>query len=185
MKLMIQLPNSLKKGLHTPQLERDSCGVGMLADLTGAASYSIVDDALKMLENMEHRGACGCEKNTGDGAGILVQIPHAFFSNFCQTKNVLLPIPGRYGVGMFFLPKDIKQQEFCLRVIEAHSRNTDFEVLARRNVPVDKSMIGQSALDSEPAIVQLFFKTIGFNYKALERRFQKVYVHEPSLEGNL
>jgi len=160
-----------KKGLHVPSEERDSCGVGLIAKLTGEASHGIVEDALTMLENMEHRGACGCEENTGDGAGLLVQIPHKFFQKELAKAELSLPALGKYGVAMVFLPKEKIDADYCKRIIDKYAKEFDFEIFYERNVPVENSMIGKTALDSEPDMMQLFFKTTGFNYKDIEKRF--------------
>ena len=97
---------SSKKGMYTPELEKDSCGTGLIANLNGIKSHKIVEDALLMLTNMEHRGACGCEPNTGDGAGILLQIPHDFLKEECAKVNITLPESGDYAIGMTFFPRD-------------------------------------------------------------------------------
>ena len=94
------------KGLYSPQFEHDSCGIGFVANIKSHKSHQIVSDALTILENMEHRGACGCENNTGDGAGILIQIPHEFFFDECVKLGIHLPPFGRYGVGVLFFPKN-------------------------------------------------------------------------------
>jgi len=160
-----------QQGLYTPLEERDSCGVGLLADLKGVPSHYIVDSALTVLENMEHRGACGCEENTGDGAGVLSQLPHDFFKTQLAKENVQLPREGKYGVAMVFLPKDKKLRLYCEEIIEKWIVKKDFKCLYKRVVPVDSSMIGASALESEPIICQYFIKTAGFNNKDIERRF--------------
>jgi len=92
------------KGLYVPSLEKDSCGTGLVAQLDGVKSHQLVIDALTMLENMEHRGACGCEANTGDGAGILIQVPHRFFARKSREVGFDLPDFGEYGVGVVFFP---------------------------------------------------------------------------------
>ena len=161
----------IEKGLYVAQEERDSCGVGLLADLKSIPTRYIVDEALKALENMEHRGACGNEKNTGDGAGILTQIPHDFFKDILELAGVQFPKTDKYGVGMFFLPRDESERTYCEKVIEKWVVKKDFQIIFKRDVPKDNSMLGQSALDSEPIIRQYFFKTAGFNNKDIERRF--------------
>jgi glutamate synthase (NADPH/NADH) large chain len=93
------------KGLYDPSFEKDSCGIGFIAQLKGIKSHSVIKDAITMLENMEHRGACGCEENTGDGAGILIQIPDDFYRKICTEKNIQLPDFGQYGTGLVMFPK--------------------------------------------------------------------------------
>jgi glutamate synthase (NADPH/NADH) large chain len=116
--LIIIMENSkikpiISKGLYTPQLESDACGTGLIANLKGNKSHQLIDQALQMLENMEHRGACGCEPNTGDGAGILIQIPHLFFQAKAKELGFFLPDMGLYGVGMIFFPTDRVLREQC------------------------------------------------------------------------
>lgn len=159
------------KTLYTPSLERDSCGVGLIADLDAVPTHYIVDSALTILENMEHRGASGFEENTGDGAGILIQLPHTFFTEFANEQEIKLPKKGKYGVGMFFFPQDEELQKYCYEVIEKYCLKNDFKIILDRLVPTDNSMIGDSAKSTEPVIRQLFFKTSGFNNKDIERRF--------------
>ena len=97
-----------KQGLYDPSFEHDSCGIGFVANLNNKKSFSYIQNALDMLVNMEHRGGCGCEPETGDGAGILLQIPHEFYSNECEKLGFSLPVEGNYGVAMTFFPKDEK-----------------------------------------------------------------------------
>src|SRR5688572_31022761 len=92
------------QGLYDPWYEHDACGVGFVVDLKNRKSHDIVEKAIQILLNLQHRGACGCEKNTGDGAGILLQTPHRFFANVCAKEKINLPAPGEYGVGLVFLP---------------------------------------------------------------------------------
>ena len=158
-------------GLYVKQAEKDACGVGLIADLNGIPTSKIVDSALRILENMEHRGACGCEENTGDGAGILVQIPHTFFIPHFTKAKLEIPTRGKYGVGMFFLPRSESKRAYCQSVIEKQVKRFDFEIFYQRPVPRNHQGLGKTALDSEPVIQQLFFKSTGFNYKELERRF--------------
>ena len=99
------------QGLYDPSHEHDACGVGFVVDIKGRRSHAIVSQALTVLKNLLHRGACGCEINTGDGAGILIQIPHAFLSRECGRLGITLPAPGQYGAGLVFLPRDPKQAE--------------------------------------------------------------------------
>src|SRR3954468_3455063 len=101
-----------QQGLYDPQYEHDSCGVGFVVDLKGRKSHRMVRDGLTALSNLNHRGACGCEDNTGDGAGILIQIPHEFLAARCRLLGIELPEPGSYGVGAFFTSPDPAQQEF-------------------------------------------------------------------------
>ncbi len=179
-------------GLYTSQLEKDSCGVGLLADLNNKPNYYILDASLTMLERMEHRGACGCEPNTGDGAGILTQIPHRFFYKIFLDADKEIKAKGKYGVGMFFFPKEEKAKAICLQAIEKYAKEYDFKIIFKREVPTDNSMLGATALKSEPDIWQYFFKSIGFNKKDLERRFyflrssvlKEIYFNHPDLRDD-
>ncbi len=156
------------KGLYVPQLEKDSCGTGLIANLNGLTSHQLVSDALTMLENMEHRGACGCEPNTGDGAGILTHIPHDIFVSSCDFD---LPAKGDYGVAMMFLPKDASKQAACIEIIKSCSKELDFDFLGMRIVPVDGAGLGDTAISAEPSIQQAFFKyTKEADNKSLDRK---------------
>ncbi|HLN27125.1 MAG TPA: glutamate synthase large subunit [Gemmataceae bacterium] len=147
-----------KQGLYDPQYEHDACGVGFVVDLKGRKSHGLVQQALQILVNLEHRGACGCEKNTGDGAGILLQIPHAFLVEECAKLEVPLPGPGAYGVGMVFAPTDAHDRKTCERLFEEIVRDEGQTVLGWRTVPADNSEIGPTARASQPACRQVFIR---------------------------
>ncbi len=150
---MIRSPYPTKDGLYDPAFEHDACGVGFVVDMKGRPSHEIVEQALKILVNLEHRGACGCDPETGDGAGILVQIPHGLYQRELDGR---LPDPGRYGVGMVFLPRDVTERQICEAVIE-HVVDSEGQVfLGWRDVPVDDSVIGAKARETEPVIRQFF-----------------------------
>ncbi|MCC3160693.1 glutamate synthase large subunit [Hymenobacter sp. 15J16-1T3B] len=143
-------------GLYRPEFEHDACGTGFIAYLNGQKSHQIISDALTMLENMEHRGACGCDADSGDGAGLLLQLPHWFFLEECTALSIRLPEPGGYGVGMLFLPKDVAAQTACRQVINAAGKQLGLPILGYRPVPVNPAGIGPTALAAEPAIEQVF-----------------------------
>jgi len=143
-------------GLYHPSFEHDSCGIGFVANIRGTKSHQHISDALTILENMEHRGACGCENNTGDGAGIMLQVPHEFFFDECIKLGVHLPAYGKYGVGMLFFPQDIRLKEACREVFTRSAEKLGLEILAYRKVPVNTTDIGASALSVEPDIEQVF-----------------------------
>ncbi len=145
----------MPRGLYDPQLERDACGTGLLAQLTGEKSHQLVEDALLMLENMEHRGARGSDPLTGDGAGILIQKPHRFFQAVCPFE---LPDPQRYGVGTLFFPANQGQRTFCREILEHFIHQQGFELLGYRKVPVKSEVIGKAARQVEPYIEQLFLR---------------------------
>ncbi|RPD47962.1 glutamate synthase large subunit [Hymenobacter sediminis] len=144
------------QGLYRPEFEHDACGTGFIAYVDGRKSHQIVADALTILENMEHRGACGCDSDSGDGAGLLLQLPHWFLLEECTTLGIRLPEPGEYGVGMAFLPKETTQREACRSIIKAAAARLGIPVLGYRPVPVNPAGIGPTALSGEPAIEQVF-----------------------------
>jgi glutamate synthase (NADPH/NADH) large chain len=146
----------IAQGLYDPQYEHDSCGVGFVVDLKGRRSAGIVANALEVLLNLQHRGACGCEKNTGDGAGILMQVPHRFFADVCGERGIGLPAAGQYGVGVVFLPHDPGSRAACEHLFEKVVRDEGQTFLGWREVPTDNSMIGPTAQRSQPVIKQLF-----------------------------
>ena len=146
------------QGLYRPEFEHDSCGTGFITNINGHKSNKIIDDALTMLENMEHRGACGCDPESGDGAGILIQLPHEFLMEECSNLEISLPEPGEYGVGMIFFPKDSAVKNACRNVIsnaiEKLGLHNNF--LGYRKLTVDSSVIGETARQVEPGVEQLF-----------------------------
>ena len=107
-----------QQGLYDPWFEHDACGVGFVVDLKNRKSHDIVQKGLQILLNLQHRGACGCEANTGDGAGILLQMPHKFFKEECERLDIELPAPGSYGVGMVYLPQDASDRGRCEQLFE-------------------------------------------------------------------
>jgi glutamate synthase (ferredoxin) len=143
-----------KQGLYDPRYEHDSCGVGFVVDVKGRRSRRIVEQAIQVLLNLEHRGACGCEPNTGDGAGILLQIPHLFFQRECP--EFMLPNRGNYAVGMVFLPTEEAGRRECERLFERIVRQEGQRVLGWRTVPTDDAGIGPTALASRPVVRQIF-----------------------------
>lgn len=143
-------------GLYRPEFERDACGIGFVANIKSNKSHQIVSDALTILENMEHRGACGCENNTGDGAGIQIQTPHEFFFEECLKVGVHLPPYGKYGVGVVFFPKELKLREECRDIFIRTTEKLGLEILNWRKVPVNPANIGPTALSVEPVIEQVF-----------------------------
>jgi len=159
-RLMIMICRGLpeKQGLYDPQFEHDACGIGFVANVKGEKSHEIVMKAIRVLINLNHRGASGAETNTGDGAGILTQIPHEYFKKVCKKIDILLPEDGEYGVGMVFLPHDVSQRENLLDYFNKTLFEEKLELLGWREVPVDASAIGDSARSSMPLIMQVFVK---------------------------
>ena len=145
-----------EQGLYNPDFEHDACGVGFVAHIKGEKSHQQVKDALTMLENMEHRGACGCDPESGDGAGIMIQLPHEFLWEECINIGIQLEEPGYYGTGMVFLPKDEETNAICRNAIIEATEDRGMKFLGFRDVPVNRDGIGVTALGAEPEIVQFF-----------------------------
>ncbi|XP_010671471.2 glutamate synthase 1 [NADH], chloroplastic isoform X1 [Beta vulgaris subsp. vulgaris] len=143
-------------GLYDPKYDKDSCGVGFVAELSGESSRKTVTDAVEMLVRMSHRGACGCETNTGDGAGILVGLPHDFYKEVTKDLGFELPPLGQYAVGMFFLPTSESRREESKNVFTKVAESLGHTVLGWRTVPTDNSGLGKSALLTEPVVEQVF-----------------------------
>ncbi|MFO0919540.1 MAG: glutamate synthase central domain-containing protein, partial [Planctomycetaceae bacterium] len=179
------------QGMYDPENEHDSCGVGFVAHIKGAKSRQIIDDALRMLKHMAHRGACGCEPNTGDGAGILTAVPDAFLRRAVkQELGVELPEFGRYGVGLFFLPTDPEQRAFCREEVNRLIAEQGQTLLGWRKVPVDPDLadIGPSARAAMPAFEQLFVAAQnGIDQAAFDRQLFIIRKRASHLirEGNL
>ena len=150
-----RLPTS-KIGLYDPAFEHDACGVGVVANIKGVKSHDIIEKGIETLVNLGHRGACGRDPNTGDGAGILIQMPDLFFQKECAKLGIPLPPQGEYGVAMVFLPQDPDQQKTCESILEQTVVDEGQEVLGWRDVPVDPDAIGDDARAVMPRIRQLF-----------------------------
>src|SRR5579863_2510259 len=134
-----------KQGLYDPRLEKDSCGVGFVVNIKGQKSHQIIEDGITILENLAHRGACGCDPKTGDGAGLLIQVPHEFFKKEAQTLKMNLPGAGEYGVGMVFLPKDKDAARACMAILEETVKEEAQTLIGWRDVPVESGSIGYVA----------------------------------------
>src|SRR5437660_2798044 len=147
------------QGLYRPANEHDACGIALVAKLWGEASHAVVEKALDALENLEHRGAEGADPNTGDGAGILIQIPDAFFR--AVLDGVDLPPPGRYAVGVCFLPADDERRAVLEHLIEETVQAEGQHVIWWRDVPVDDRHVGETARLSAPVIRQVLIEADG------------------------
>ena len=147
-----------QNGLYDSSFHHDACGVGLTCQLSNEPSHRIVDQGLRILENLEHRGACGCDGTTGDGAGILMQIPDRFFRAQASELGIDLPALGAYGVGVTFLPPDRAQREHCEKAFEEVVRAEGQRVLGWRDVPVRSNVLGAAAADQEPVIRQVFIE---------------------------
>jgi glutamate synthase (NADPH) large chain len=159
------------QGLYDPRNERDACGVGFIASIKGEKSHTIIESGIQILLNLSHRGASGCDPVTGDGAGILIQIPHTFFASECARIGFTLPSPGEYGVGMIFLPVERHQRLICEGILERVIREEGLSVLGWRDTPIAADSIGRIARVSQPYIEQLFIGRLpGMDQDELERR---------------
>ncbi len=147
------------QGLYDPANEHDACGMGFVANIKGEQSHDIVLKGIEVLRNLEHRGACGCDPETGDGAGVLIQLPHEFFVKECDALGMRLPEPGGYAVGMVFLPVNKLERLQCEGVMEKIIVEEGLEVIGWRDTPVDGDAIGRVARGSQPYIEQIFVKT--------------------------
>ncbi|HPF99474.1 MAG TPA: glutamate synthase large subunit [Kiritimatiellia bacterium] len=144
------------QGLYHPAFEHDACGVGFVCNLKGAPSHDVIHKALEILVNLSHRGACGCDEKTGDGAGILMQLPHRFLVEKAGEAGLKLPGEKEYGAGLVFLPRDAKEREFCIKTFEDVVRSEGQQVIGWRNVPVHNEVLGDIARKVEPFIAQVF-----------------------------
>ncbi len=142
-----------KQGLYLPEFEHDNCGAGFICSLKGKKANDIIHKALEILDKLEHRGAVSSDGKTGDGAGILIDIPHDFFSQVCTFD---LPEPGSYAVGNVFLPQKENQRTFCISIFEENIKKQGLQLLGWRNVPVNRSIPGRIAMETEPFVKQLF-----------------------------
>ncbi len=144
------------QGLYDPQFEHEACGVGFVVNMIGRKSHQLVTDALQILVNLDHRGACGCEANTGDGAGILMQMPHEFFLKKTAKLGFKLPAFGQYGTGMLFMPQDRQERINVQKIFEKLVKAEGQKVLGWRAIPTDNTSLGATAKASEPFMMQAF-----------------------------
>src|SRR5579872_5209544 len=163
------------EGLYDPSLEKDSCGVGFIANIKGQKSHQIVSDALSILCNLEHRGAVGADPRFGDGAGILVQIPHAFFSRKAKELGFTLPQPGEYAVGALFMPRDAAWCKFNKSMTTEKVKAEKLPLLGWREVPTDNASLGESVKPTEPFHMQVFIGR-GTRIKSEEEFERRLYI---------
>ncbi|MEZ4300691.1 MAG: glutamate synthase large subunit, partial [Polyangiaceae bacterium] len=164
-----------RQGLYDPRNEHDACGLGFIVDIKDRKTHAIVQQGLQILKNLTHRGAVGADPLQGDGAGILLQIPHAFFARECARHAITLPDPGEYGVGMLFLPTDPGARAACEHEIVRAVVAEEQEVLGFRDVPVDGRGLGEGVKESEPHIRQIFIAR-GLSTPDVEAFERKLYV---------
>jgi glutamate synthase (NADPH/NADH) large chain len=165
------------QGLYDPSLEKENCGVGFIAHIKGKASHQMVLDADTILQAMDHRGACGCEPNTGDGSGILTGLPHKFLTKVAKRDlGVDLPPPGQFTAGLVFLPQDDHERAVCKQAVERLTAEAGQRVIGWREVPqeTDAADVGPTARDSEPFIEQLFIAANGVDGEAFERKLYEI-----------
>lgn len=177
-KQLLHLPKA--HGLYHPDNEKENCGVGFIAHIQGQSSHAITTDALEMLARMDHRGGCGCEANTGDGAGILTNIPHEFFTKEIKTLFDVNIAPGAYSVGNIFLPQDNKQRAHCMNLMEKTIAHEGQTFIGWRDTPIDtnKADIGGIARSSQPIIKQLIVaKAEGIDRDAFARALFVIRKH--------
>ncbi|MDG5813781.1 glutamate synthase large subunit [Chitinispirillales bacterium ANBcel5] len=162
-----------KQGLYNPANEHDACGVGFLVNIEGQKTHSIIEKGIEVLKNLMHRGATGADSNTGDGAGLLFQLPERFFRNECDKLGIVLPQNTGFGVGMCFLPKNKALKEKCIKIGEMTAESQGLKVTGWREVPVNPKVLGQQARNESPSIFQCFISSDSMTKFELE---QKLYV---------
>jgi glutamate synthase (NADPH/NADH) large chain len=140
------------EGLYDLSLEKDSCGVGFIANIKGRKSHQVITDAINILCNLEHRGAVGADPRAGDGAGILVQIPHEFFARKTKALGFTLPSPGYYAVGALFMPKEKAWRKVIQSIIADQIKAEQLTLLGWRDVPTDNSTLGETVKPTESAV---------------------------------
>ena len=170
------------QGLYDPRYEHDSCGVGFVLNIDGTPEHEIISSGIRVLANLMHRGAVGGDLETGDGAGILMQIPDEFLRRECAALGIDLPAPGRYGVGMVFLPRADEVREKCLRIVDMILVSEGLVALGRRVVPVDDTCLGTQAAECRPVVVQCFIGGGTLDTAAFER---KLYVVRRQIEKHV
>ncbi len=169
-------------GLYSPEFERDSCGIGFIANVRNKPSHKIVTEGLSMLRKMEHRGGVAADGETGDGAGILTQVPYDFFTKEAKKENIKLPKAGSYGVGVLFIPKNVGEELGHLEIVDDCVKELGFKQIWLRKVPVDHDKLGKIARQSEPSIFQLFVEQGKTKGKDLNR---KLYVLRKVIEHRI
>ena len=147
-----------KNGLYDPRFEHENCGIGAVVNMNGKADHKVVDNALRIVETLEHRAGKDAEGKTGDGVGILLQISHTYFSNAAAKDNIIIGGKREYGFGMFFFPQSEKKCQKAMDTFEKVLKEENLEFLGWRKVPVNPSVLGTKALESMPNIMQAFLK---------------------------
>ncbi len=174
-----------KQGLYDPQFEHDSCGVGFVVQIKNKKSHQIVKQGLRLLCNLDHRGALGADPETGDGSGIMIQIPDQFFVEECQKAGFYLPEAGEYGIASIFLPQDPVARRHCGAVIESHIVEKGMDLLGWRDVPIDLDYVGKQARSSMPALRQLFMGRRRLENYDQEKFERKLYITRKAIRTSL
>src|SRR5271163_2811514 len=174
-----------RQGLYDPRHEHDACGMGFVVNLNGEKSHEIIRKGIEILINLTHRGACGCDPRTGDGAGILIQIPHEFFARECSALGFSLPEPGNYGVGMMFLPVEPQQRLLCEGIVERIARQEGLHVLGWRDTPIQVDSIGRQARATQPYIEQVFLRCAHGQCVTQDQLERKLYVIRRRIEAEI
>ncbi|MFQ5667849.1 MAG: glutamate synthase large subunit [Candidatus Binatia bacterium] len=178
---MAEVRRLSRQGLYDPRFEHEACGVGFVVNVQGVKSHDIVRKGLQVLQNLTHRGACGCDPSTGDGAGLLMQVPHEFLRKECGALRIELPEPGTYGVGMVFLPRDVGERNVCEEIFDTIVHEEGQRLLGWRTVPTDASKCGDLARKALPEIRQIFIAA-GRNLADGDALERKLYVIRKRVE---
>ena len=178
---MNRLKELAQRGLYSPEQEHDGCGVGVVADIKGRKSHQTIEEGIQVLVNLGHRGAAGSDPETGDGAGVLIQMPHEFFQRECSKLGISLPGPGEYGVGMMFMPPQPEGLEKCRALTEKVVEDEGLKLLGWRDVPVDAGKAGEDAQAARPHIQQAFIGA-GPGTRSTQELERKLYVVRKVIE---
>ncbi len=173
-----------KSGLYDPKNEKDSCGIGFVANIFDIPSRIIVENGLKILGNLTHRGAVSADPKAGDGVGLLTQIPHQFFQKELSKHNIILPRPDDYAIGMLFLPRDDEEKAHCIKTIDKHLNKLKLENLYVRDVPRNVKVLGESIKGNEPSIIQIFIKQ-RFQASKINEFEQRLFIARRRIEIEL
>lgn len=177
-----QIPE--KQGLYDPQFEHDNCGVGFVCNISGEKSHEIIKQGVNVLQHLNHRGAVGADPKTGDGAGVLIQIPHKFLKKECDKIGISLPHPGAYGAGLVFFPQDAGERDFCISIFDKVLKEEGAGLIGWRDVPCDNSIIGKTAKDTEPVIRQIFIRRPDSVSGQIDFE-RKLYIIRKQIENNI
>ena len=174
-----------RSGLYEPYYEHDACGIGFMCNIDGKRSHEVIQNGLQILVNLTHRGACGCDPETGDGCGIMLHLPHELFKEDVLEHGFELPEPGDYGVGMIFLPKDRESRESCMQILNKAISEGDQELLGWRDVPRNSEAIGWLARENEPTVRQVFIRrSEDLSIDEFERRLYVIRKSATQMIGN-